>query len=500
MSASPDLTRRLTAVVEQLHHATVCCVGDIMLDHFIYGTVSRISPEAPVPVLRIERQHSMLGGAGNAIRNLAALTCAVRLFSVTGDDSPAAEIHSMLASLPRCTFHLEHEAGRQTTLKTRYVAEGQQIMRADLESTHAVPAQVVDALCARFAAALPDCGVVLLSDYAKGLLAAGYAQRFIQIARDAGKPVIVDPKGRDFRRYDGATLVKPNLKELGEAVGLPVATEAQQEAAAFRLAAEIDVQYLLVTCGAAGMLLVSQAGEVRRLPALAREVFDVSGAGDTVAAVLAAALASGAGVCDAAEAANIAAGLVVAKHGTAIVTTTEIVHELQHRSVSTAADKILSLHQLLDSAAGWEKRGLRVGFTNGCFDLLHPGHLALLEAARAKCDRLVVALNSDASATRLKGPGRPVQNEMARALVLASLRCVDAVVIFDDDTPLSLIRQLRPKLLVKGRDYQPHEVVGADLLPTWGGELLLVDLLSGHSTTRTASRLATTSDPAPPHP
>lgn len=466
-----------------------------MLDHFIYGSVNRISPEAPVPVLRIERQHSMLGGAGNAVRNLAALNCAIRFFSVTGDDAPAAEIRSMLDSLPRCVSHLEREAGRQTTIKTRYVAEGQQIMRADLESSEAVSAPVVDSLCARFATVVAECGVVLLCDYAKGLLAAGCAQRLIQIARNAGKPVVVDPKGRDFHRYDGATLVKPNLKELGEAVGLPVATAAQQEAAAFRLVAEMDARHLLVTCGAAGMLLVSRSGEFERLPALAREVFDVSGAGDTVAAVLAAALASGAGVRDAAEAANVAAGIVVGKRGTAIVTTAEIIQEFQHRSVSTAAGKVLSLDRLLERAADWERRGLRVGFTNGCFDLLHPGHLALLDAARAKCDCLVVGLNSDASAARLKGPGRPVQNEMARALVLASLRSVDAVVIFEEDTPLSLIRQLRPKLLVKGRDYQPHEVVGADLLPAWGGELLLVDLLSGHSTTRTADRLATTSEP-----
>jgi D-beta-D-heptose 7-phosphate kinase/D-beta-D-heptose 1-phosphate adenosyltransferase len=209
-------------------------------------------------------------------------------------------------------------------------------------------------------------------------------------------------------------------------------------------------------------------------------------------------MASGADVYESAGAANVAAGIVVGKRGTAIVTAAEITHELQHRSVSSAAEKVLSPDQLLDRAADWERHGLCVGFTNGCFDLLHPGHLALLETARARCDRLVVALNSDASATRLKGPGRPVQTEMARAFVLASLRCVDAVVIFEDDTPLSLIRQLRPKLLVKGRDYQPHEVVGADLLQAWGGELLLVDLLAGHSSSRNAARLTAAPEPAPP--
>jgi len=336
---NPVSYARIGAVVEQFHNASVCCVGDVMLDHFVYGTVIRISPEAPVPVLRIERQQSMLGGAGNAVRNLTALACAVRFFSVTGEDRPAAEIHSMLNALPRAISHLETDRGRETTTKTRYVAGSQQIMRADLESSDPVPRSLVDSLCSSVAGALSECDVLLLSDYAKGLLAAGHAQRFIQIARDAGKPVIVDPKGLDFHRYDGATLIKPNLKELGEAVGLPVATAEQQEAAAHRLAAQIDVPYLLVTCGAAGMLLLSRPREIRRLPALAREVFDVSGAGDTVAAVLAAALASGADIYQAAAAANLAAGIAVAKRGTAVVTTAEITHELQQRSLATIPEE-----------------------------------------------------------------------------------------------------------------------------------------------------------------
>ena len=477
-------------LVEHFHNAAVCCVGDLMLDRYIYGTVSRISPEAPVPVLRVDRQHSMLGGAGNAARNLAALGCEVRLFSVTGNDAPAAEIRSMLDALPRCAAHLETEAGRETTAKTRYIAGNQQIMRSDTESSHAVSDAVIDALLAQFAAAVASSTVVLLSDYAKGLLAGSHAQRFIQIAASAGKPVIVDPKGRDCRRYNGATLLKPNLKELAEASGLPVATGEQQQAAALRLLADIDVPHLLITCGAAGMLLASRSGELRRLPARAREVFDVSGAGDTVAAVLAAALGSGSSIGEAVEAANVAAGIVVGKLGTAVVTPAEILHELQTRSVTTAAEKVLTADQLNQRAREWEQRSLQIGFTNGCFDLLHPGHLALLETARSRCDRLVVALNSDASAERLKGPGHPVQAEMARALVLASLSCVDAVVVFDEDTPLEIIRRLRPHLLVKGRDYRPDEVVGADLLPAWGGRLLLVDLVPGHSTSRTQTRLA----------
>ena len=324
----------MTTVVERFRHATIGCVGDVMLDHFVYGNVHRISPEAPVPVLHVERQHSMLGGAGNAVRNLTALGCGVRFFSVAGDDAEAGEIERMLGDLPRCAWRLVREAGRPTTIKTRYVAEGQQIMRADVESNHAAPERVMDGLTERFIAEVGACDAVLLSDYAKGLLSGDHAQRFIRVAREAGKPVVVDPKGRDFRRYDGATVIKPNLKELGEATGMAVASAVEQEAAARRLLSEIDVEHLLVTCGAAGMLLATRGRKVLRLAAWTREVFDVSGAGDTVAAVLAAGVGSGADIREAVEAANVAAGIVVGKQGTAVATPGEIAHEIQIRRES----------------------------------------------------------------------------------------------------------------------------------------------------------------------
>ena len=489
MSANSCALESLAPVVERFYRAVVCCAGDVMLDRFVYGSVSRISPEAPVPVLHIREQHSMLGGAGNAVRNLHALACAVRFFSVVGDDAAAGEIEAVLRGLSRCEWFLEREAGRQTTIKSRFIADAQQIMRADAESSQETGPQAPNAVLARFTAAVSESSVALLCDYGKGLLTGSRAQQFIRAARAAEKPVIVDPKGSDFRRYNGATVIKPNLRELAEATALPVTTAAAQEAAARALLAHIEVDYLLVTCGAAGMLLVSRAGAARRFPALAREVFDVSGAGDTVAAILAAALGSGARIVEAVEAANLAAGIVVGKRGTAVVTGPEIAHELQQRTLIGAADKVLRADKMLDQARRWERSGRRIGFTNGCFDLLHPGHISLLETARANCDCLVVGLNSDQSAARLKGRF-PVQNEATRALVLASLRCVDAVTIFEEDSPLELIRQIRPHVLVKGRDYQPHEVLGADLLPAWNGELLMVDLLPGHSTSRTLARLA----------
>ena len=415
-----------------------------MLDEFVHGGVSRISPEAPVPVLRIERSHSMLGGAGNAARNLSSLGCGVWFFSAAGDDPEADRIAELLAALPGARRYLARDRDRQTPVKTRYMAHGQQLLRADKETTLAVSPQTAADLLAAFRAALPECSAVLISDYAKGVLDGEAAQDFIGAARQAGKPAVVDPKGRDFIRYRGATVIKPNLKELGEATGLPVADDHAQETAARRLLADTGAEHILLTRGAAGMMLVSAGGSVVRVPALAREVYDVSGAGDTVAAVLAAGLGSGATLLDAVELANVAAGIVVGKAGTAVAEPHELIHEVRNRSAIRASDKVLQPAEAVDLARNWKKQGLVIGFTNGCFDLLHPGHLQLLETARSSCDRLLVGLNGDESVKRLKGPSRPIQGQLARALVLASLNCVDGVVIFDDDTPVELIRSLRP--------------------------------------------------------
>ena len=481
----------LVPVIERMASATVVCAGDVMLDSFVHGEVNRISPGAPIPVLRIERCRQMLGGAGNAVRNLAALGCTVRFLSATGDDAEAGQIGQLLAALPAVTAVLEPEQGRQTPVKTRYVAHGQQLLRTDHETAAPVTPATGARILAAFSAALPGCSIVLLSDYAKGLLNGDNAQGFIKAARAAGKQVVVDPKGRDFRRYRGATLIKPNLRELGEATGLAVAGDAAQEGASRRLLEDTGAEFILLTRGPDGMMLTpANLALWQRFRSLAREVYDVSGAGDTVAAVLAAALGSGAPIGEAVEIANIAAGIVVSKAGTAVVERAGIVEEVRRRSSLGAGERILERGKAAELARSWTESRLRVGFTNGCFDLLHPGHLKVLEAARANCDRLLVGLNSDQSVKRLKGPSRPVQDEMSRALVLASLACVDGVVIFEEDTPAELIRALRPGLLVKGGEYKPEQVAGADLLESWGGKLLLVPMVPGLSTTGTLARLA----------
>ena len=469
--------QHLVPIIEGLPSTVAACVGDVMLDHFVHGDVSRISPEAPIPVLRIARRQFMLGGAGNAVRNLSSLGCGAHLFSVTGNDEEANQIGRLLAELPGAVPHIECEPDRETSVKTRYVAHGQQLLRADKETTGPIASATAETLLAAFSRTLPQCAIVLLSDYAKGVLNCGYAQEFIRAARNAGKPVIVDPKGRDFTRYKGATVIKPNLKELGEATGMPVSDDQAQEAAARKLLRDTEAEYILVTRGAEGMMLTPCSGSIVRFPSLAREVYDVSGAGDTVAAVLAAALGSGASMEDAVDVANIAAGIVVSKVGTAVADRLEIMDEVLYRSSIGASRKILPLAEAADLAHRWTSMGYTLGFAYGSFDRLHPGHLRLLETARSHCDRLLVGIHSDESLRLRNGQSAPEQNEMARSLLLASLSCVDGVLLFGDPTPWELVRSLRPHLVVKSADSTSGEPDGAELLSEWGGTVLSVEIM-----------------------
>lgn len=321
--------RHLLPLLERIDSAVVACAGDIMLDRFVYGSVSRISPEAPIPVLQKSSQKSMLGGLGNVVRNLGALGCGIRVFSVIGEDPAGSEVAALLKDVPRCEAHLESERSRSTPVKIRYIAHSQQLLRVDEETTNAASAEVIQALVQKFAEHVAECSIVFLSDYAKGVLKGPHAQEFIRLARAAGKPVVVDPKERCFERYRSATVIKPNLKELAEASGMPVDDAAAQESAAREFLELTEAEFILVTRGSAGMLLVPKGGRAVEFPAQAREVYDVSGAGDTVAAMLAAALGSGAGISEAVELANIAAGIVVGKMGTAVADRSEIIREIE---------------------------------------------------------------------------------------------------------------------------------------------------------------------------
>jgi D-beta-D-heptose 7-phosphate kinase/D-beta-D-heptose 1-phosphate adenosyltransferase len=467
----------------------VLVVGDVMLDRYVYGTVERISPEAPIPVVRVEHRVSMPGGAGNVARNVAALGASASLIGIIGDDGAGSELDDLLGALDGVAPMLLHAPDRPTTVKVRYIAGGQQLFRADDEFSGPLSSSLVDSLLAAFGEALPEHDVVVLSDYAKGALDDAVLGPLIERARAAGKPVIADPKSRDLSRYRGASLLTPNLSELASATDLPCGTEDEVAAAAALALERAGAEALLVTLSERGMALARRGGTALHLAAEAREVFDVSGAGDTVAATLGTAVAAGLALDDAARLANAAAGVVVGKLGTAVVHRADLAAALHGRDMRDAEHKLCTAEVAVDRVEQWRRRGQRVTFTNGCFDLIHPGHVALLDQARAAGDRLVVGLNSDASVRRLKGANRPVQHETARATVLASFQSVDLVVIFDEDTPMELIAALRPDVLVKGADYSLDQVVGADLVRSYGGEVVLAQIAPGYSTTGTIAKL-----------
>ncbi|HLF58173.1 MAG TPA: D-glycero-beta-D-manno-heptose-7-phosphate kinase [Alphaproteobacteria bacterium] len=480
----------LAALVESFTRARVLCVGDVMLDRYIYGEVERISPEAPIPVFRIERETAMVGGAGNVARNIAALGAWTRLVGVAGDDAAGAELRTLLAAEPGIAPAILIEESRPTTIKTRYVAARQQMLRADRESNLPISDRVRSAMVNIVRQELPDCGVMVLSDYGKGVLSAEALRGVIATARGYARPVVVDPKGPDFTRYRGASVITPNRRELAAATNMPVDTDAAIVAAARRVADTCGIENVLVTRSESGVTLVLGRGEAFHIPARPRAVFDVSGAGDTVAATMAVACAAGIAWPEAARLANAAGGIVVGKPGTAVARGDELVAALHTQDLMTGEDKIATLPIALDRIAAWRESGLKIGFTNGCFDLIHPGHVSLLAQARGACDRLVVGLNSDASVRRLKGEGRPVQSEAARAQVLASLGAVDLVVIFAEETPVRLIEAIHPDVLVKGADYRRDQVVGGEIVESYGGRILLAEIVPGHSTTATLAKLA----------
>lgn len=485
MSERLHLTRHLAA----LRDARVLCIGDLMLDRFIYGAVDRVSPEAPIPVIRVAREVTMLGGAGNVARNLKTLGARTVFVSVVGADPAGHSLTQMLGQLDGVEPYLLTDPNRPSTIKTRYIAAGQQLLRADEESTDALSETIGQDLARAAEAEVANCDVVVVSDYDKGVVSDAVTGAVFAQARALGRHVIVDPKGGDFGRYRGATILTPNRHELGMATRMAVDSDADIEAAGRALLKELDLAAVLVTRSQEGMSLVTPDG-VSHVPAQAREVFDVSGAGDTVVAVFAAALAADVPLPDAMELANTGAGLVVGKVGTAAVYHQDLEAALRSGERRLGESKIAGVDAAIDNAAQWRRDGHRIGFTNGCFDLLHPGHLSLLEQAKAHCDRLIVGLNSDASVGRLKGPDRPVQDENARAMVMASLGAVDMVVIFAEDTPQALIEALRPDVLVKGADYTVDQVVGGDFVQSYGGSVVLADLEPGFSTTETIGRMA----------
>ncbi|WP_408639658.1 D-glycero-beta-D-manno-heptose-7-phosphate kinase [Roseomonas populi] len=468
----------------------VLCLGDVMLDRFYYGQIDRLSPEAPVPVVRMKENRAMLGGAGNVARNIASLGGEAVLMGIVGDDAAGRELAALVEATPGMVDANIRSATRPTICKTRIIATHQHVVRLDEEVTGAIDAADVAATCARLTERLPGCGALIISDYAKGLLGEEVVGHAIAEARRLGLPVFVDPKRDDFAFYAGASVLTPNLKELRAAARAPVETEEQVAEAARALLGPARAGAILVTRSEKGMLLVEADGGVHSVPAHAKEVFDVSGAGDTVIAVTALSVAAGYALPQAMRIANAAAGVVVGKLGTATLDMEELLAAVEADAAEATGfpGKVATVAQAISTIEGWRRRGLEIGFTNGCFDILHRGHVTMLQAARAACDRLVVALNTDASVARLKGPSRPVNPLEDRQAVIAALQAADLVVCFDEDTPLDLITRLQPDILFKGADYRAEDVVGGDVVRARGGRVTLLDLVPGRSTTNIIAR------------
>jgi D-beta-D-heptose 7-phosphate kinase/D-beta-D-heptose 1-phosphate adenosyltransferase len=479
------------ALSRAIARRTVLCVGDLMLDEFVYGEVSRISPEAPAPVIAVQRSETNIGGAGNVARNIASLGARCIFVGLVGEDEEGAKLKAALSKEALIESILVCDPKRPTTKKVRFVSEhfSTHMLRADWEL--AVPAadDVEQELIDSILPLVPRADIVLLSDYAKGVLTPRVIRSVIDTARKLGKSVIVDPKSVNFAMYRGATLLTPNRKEFAEATRSRADTPDSIAEAARDAMQLADCEAMLVTQSEQGMTLVPRNGEAVHVPAHPVKVRDVSGAGDTVAAVVAATLAAGAEWETALRMANAAAAVAVSKKGTAVVSPAELRRKILPPASLAAEEKIIPAGISLDPfLSDWRRQGLRIGFTNGCFDILHPGHVKVLTAARGACDRLIVGLNSDASVKRLKGSGRPVQDEGARAEVLAALEAVDLVVIFEEDTPVKLIGEIRPSVLVKGGDYTREQVVGHEIVEAIGGQVLLVEVLPGFSTTSLVNR------------
>jgi len=458
-------------------------VGDLMLDRYLVGEVARISPEAPVPVVLLERETTSVGGAGNVVLNLTGLGVQADVAGWTGDDPDGAHLRNLLGDAGVRVHGIESVRGRPTTTKTRVLSRHQQLVRIDAEETEARSPAERERWDRRIVEMLDDgYDALVLSDYAKGVLETNLCRALIGKARERGVPVLVDPKGLDYAKYAGATTVTPNEGELMAAIEVTASESEALTAAAAALREVLELEFVTLTRGEEGITVVDSTGR-HHIPARAREVFDVSGAGDTVIATLAAAVAVGIGRRDAAVLANLAAGITVGHTGTMPISQTELLEALGPAEPELA-DKVMDLSAAVEAVDRWRDGGAVIGFTNGCFDLLHPGHVTSLHWAKRHCDRLVVGINTDASTRALKGEGRPVNAEAARAAVIAGLASVDAVVSFDDATPINVILALRPEVLVKGAAYTDAEIVGAPEVLGWGGQVLRAPMFEGHSTTK----------------
>ena len=461
----------------------ILVIGDLMIDHYLWGSCERISPEAPVQVINIGDESMSLGGAGNVINNLNALGAQVDVISVIGNCETSDQLKALLANIKVSTKYLITQNKRITTKKTRIISSQQQVVRYDHESTDEISDESQKSILASFKKLVSNYDAVLLSDYGKGVLTIELTQSLIAIANNKNKKVLVDPKGLDYSKYRGSYLLTPNKKEASEATKINIKDDASLTKAITQLKTEYDLDVSLITLSEQGVAIYDD--KLRVHPTVSREVFDVTGAGDTVLASLGFALACGYKIDAAVEFANLAAGVVVGKIGSAIATLNEIIEYESSLNKSTSDEHIKTFDEIASLSKELKARGKKIIFTNGCFDILHIGHVRYLETAKSYGDILILGLNSDRSVTSIKGKGRPINIQLDRAYMLAALEAVDYVVVFDEDTPYDLIKAVKPDVLVKGSDYEGKKVVGQDI----ADELKLVEFVDGKSTTKTIEKI-----------
>jgi D-beta-D-heptose 7-phosphate kinase/D-beta-D-heptose 1-phosphate adenosyltransferase len=469
--------------IDRFEQCRILVIGDLMIDHYVWGEVERISPEAPVQVVAVTGEEDALGGCGNVVSNLVALGGQVSLAGVVGAGPDGDLLLSKCAALGVDTEGVVRDPGRPTTRKTRIFAANQHVLRIDRETRREIDRKVFRRLSTVVEKKIADVDLVILSDYGKGALTLPLLKQVAAAAEGAGKPVVVDPKGDDFSRYKGATVITPNQKEAGRAAGVRITGDDTLGSAAEKLFQRTAVKNILITCGKEGMVLFEPATTPFKIPAEARQVFEVSGAGDTVVAVLGLALAAGASLRSAATLANTAAGVVVGKVGTATLSRRELA-AARDRTVDPTAAKVKTWEELPLLAQELRKKGQRIVLTNGCFDLLHAGHVMLFSAAKQLGDVLIVATDDDESVRRLKGPGRPVIRAKERVRILSALDAVDYVTVFSSDRLEELIRILRPHILTKGSNYASAQVAGRELVERLGGQVALVPITEEISSTR----------------
>jgi D-beta-D-heptose 7-phosphate kinase / D-beta-D-heptose 1-phosphate adenosyltransferase len=458
-------------------------IGDLMIDHYLWGSCERISPEAPVQVVNVKSESAVLGGAGNVINNLRALGAKIDVISVVGGCEISDELKKLLNEIKVDTQYLITQKDRITSKKSRIIAAQQQVVRYDRESTDEISSESQKQILASFKDIISNYDCILLSDYGKGVLTFELTQALITLANKNGKKVLIDPKGLDYSKYKGAYLLTPNKKEASEATQVNIKDAASLAQAITQLKDECDLDVSLITLSEDGVAIYDD--NLRTLPTVAREVFDVTGAGDTVLASLGFSLACDVGIDDAVKFSNLAAGVVVGKIGSATATLNEIIEYESSLNKSTSDEHIKTLDEITLLSKELKVRDKKIIFTNGCFDILHAGHVRYLETAKSYGDVLILGLNSDRSVSILKGKGRPINTQLDRAYILAALEAVDYVVVFDEDTPYDLIKAIKPHTLVKGGDYEGKQVIGQDI----ADELKLVQFVDGKSTTKTIEKI-----------